>query len=299
MSNRNRKLATLCCGAFLLAGIAGCTSVSTEPDQVALQYEGGSFSDKKFASYVGPSKKDWFGPGDMVYIYPAGQRAYDATGAKDADHAPFTSSSKDSVEMATPMSVTFELKTDQVTLKDFHEKIGIKYAAYTADGEQNTSDGWANMLNFYMGQSLDTTVDRVLAGYDWRQAYNDAAVRVLIENEIKKTLPDLVKSKMGGDYFQNYAVQVQRPVPTNEDLKKNIAAAQNNVASAEAAKAKAEADLASTKAQIAVQQAEASKKKADISAYGSVAEYNKAQAIEKGINPYQPTYIVSGTAPGK
>lgn len=279
------------------AGLAGCSSVSTEPDQVALQYEGGSFSDKKYASFVDSSKKEWFGPGDKTYVYPKGQRSYDATGGEGSERGPFTSPSKDSVELATPISVTFELKTDPGTLRSFHELIGIKYQAYAETDSGDTSKGWTNMLNFYMGQSLDTTVDRVLAGFPWRTAYNDPAVRVQIEAEVLKALPALVKSKMQGDYFQSYAVQVLRPYPTNEELKNNIAAAQNQVAQAEAAKAKADADLATANAQIAVQKAEASKKAADISAYGSVAEYNKAQAIAKGINPYQPTYVVSGTAP--
>lgn len=292
-----RKIATV--GGLLAFGavLTGCSSVSTAPDQVALQYEGGSFSDKKFAVYVDSSKKDYAGPGDTYYVYPKGQRSYDATGGDGSERGPITSPSKDSVELATPISVTFELKTDQATLKTFHELIGIKYKAYADDESGDTSKGWTSMLNFYMGQSLDTTVDRVLAGQDWRKAYNDPAVRVQVETEVLAALPGLVKSKMQGDYFQSYAVQVQRPSPTNEELKTNIAAAQNRVAEAEAARAKADADLATANAQIAVQKAEAAKKAADISAYGSVAEYNKAQAIAKGINPYQPTYIVSGTAP--
>lgn len=290
-----KKVVAAIGGLFLLTG---CTSVSTEPDQRAVHYEGGSFSSKKYASYVDSSKKEWFGPGDKVYIYPKGQRSYDATGGAGAEHAPFTSSSKDSVELATPMSVTFELKTDEQSLRTFHEQIGIKYHAYTEDGDNaDVSEGWGRVLDFYMGQSLDATVDRVLAGYDWRQAYNDPAIRLLIQNEVQKDLPILVKSKMQNDYFTNYAVQVQRPVPTSTELRENIAKAQTQVADSEAAKAKAEADLKKTQAQVAVAQAEAAKKKADISAYGSVDQYNKAQAIEKGINPYQPTYIVSGTAP--
>lgn len=298
-------LAVLGVGAVIV--LSGCTSVSTEPDQVALHYEGGAFSSKKFSSTVGASTKKWFGPGDKTYIYPLGQRSFDATGGPGSEHDPYTSSSKDSVELATPMSVTFSLRDDNGSLRSFHEQIGIKYQAFYDDDpktpDSEISPGWQKMLAFYMGQSLDTTVDRVLAGYDWRQAYNDPAVRVEIQTAVQNELPALVNQKMNavntGGYFDNYQVQVQRPVPTNQQLKDNIALAQNQVASAQAAKAKADADLATVQAQIAVQQAEANKKKADISAYGSVTEYNKAQAIEKGINPYQPTYVVSGTVPGK
>jgi hypothetical protein len=280
--------------------------VSTNPDQVGLHYKGGPFSSKTYENALKPSKRYTFGPGDKVYLYPDGQRSYDATGGPGAEHAPYTSSSKDSVELATPLSVTFELKTDDDTLNAFHKKIGLKYQAYYDEGSKDStgiSDGWGNVLEFYIGQSIDQTVDRVLAQYPWRDAYGKADVRNAIQLAIQTELPTAVSAKMQatewGGFFENFAVQVQRPVPTNPDLLKNIADEQTNVASANAAKAKAEADLATAKAQITLQQAEASKKKADISAYGSVDEYNKAMAIEKGINPYQPTYIVSGTAPGK
>jgi hypothetical protein len=282
--------------------------VSTQPDQTALAYDDGPFVAKTFDERVPPSVRKWYGPGDMTFTYPAGQRSYDATGGEGAEHTPYTSASKDSVEMATPISITFDLRTDDSTvLRAFHEKIGIKYEAFYDDTDDTplsmVSPGWVKMLNFYMGQSLDATVDRILAGYEWRQAYNDTKVKQDIQDEITKALPGLVNSKMNavniGGYFQSYAVQVQRPTPTNPELLANIAAAQNEVAKAEAAKAQADAQVKTANAQILLQQAEAKKKAADISAYGSVAEYNKAQAIEKGINPYQPTYIVSGTAPGK
>lgn len=294
-----RRITAVAVLALAGAALTACTSVSTEPDQVALQYEGGSFSSKKYGTYVDSSTKEWFGPGDMVYVYPKGQRAYDATGGEGSERGPITSPSKDSVELATPISVTFELKVDDKTLKQFHELIGIKYKAFAEDGATDTSAGWTTMLNFYMGQSLDTTVDRVLAGYDWQDAYNNPEVRTKIEAEVKAQLPALVASKMQADYFENWAVQVQRPSPTNQQLKDNIAAAQNNVAAAQAAEAKAKADEAAARAQVAVAGQEAAKRKAEISAYGSVSEYNKAQAINKGINPYQPTYIVPGTAPAQ
>lgn len=293
--------------AIALCAIAGCSSVRTEPDQTALHYEDGPLSAKKYKNPVGPSKREVDGPGDKFYLYPSGQRSYDATGGPGAEHAPYTSSSKDSVELATPLSVTFELKTaDGATLRRFHENIGIKYQAYYQDGgtkdPTGISDGWGKMLQFYVGQSLDTTVDRVLATYDWRDAYGNADVRNAIQTAVQSELPGMVAAKMQasdiGGYFDSFAVQVQRPVPTNTDLLKSIADTQNQVAQAQANKAKADADVATAKAQLALQQAQAAKKKADISAYGSVDEYNKAQAIDKGINPYQPTYIVPGTAPG-
>lgn len=289
--------------AFAALAVAGCSTVTTDPDQTALHYDAGSWSATKYHNQVGPSSREVDGPGDKYFLYPTGQRSYDATGGPQSEHNPFTSSSKDSVELATPLSVTFELVTnDSKTLRSFHELIGIKYKAYYEDNTKDPSgisEGWHHMLDFYMGQSIDNTVDRVLAGYAWRDAYGSADARNAIQAAILAELPSAVATKMQGAYFTSWAVQVQRPVPTNPELLKAIADNQTQVAAAQAAKAKADADTATANAQLALQRAEAAKKKADISAYGSVEEYNKAQAIAQGINPYQPTYVVSGTAPSK
>ena len=284
-------------GVLLSTTACGTHSVSTAADQVALHYEGGPFSSKKYASYVPASTKKWFGPGDREFLYPLNQRNFDATGGSGAERGPITSTSKDSVEMSTPISVTFYLKTDEKTLREFHEKVGLRFKAYMR--EDDVSEGWRDMLAFYVGQSLETTLDREVANYNWRDLYNNPQIRVALQQKVDSELPALVENKIGAKYFETFSAQVQKPDPTNEDLKRSIAAAQNNIATAQAAKAKAEADLATARAQIALQQAEAAKKRADISAYGSVEEYNKAQCIQAGCNPYQPTYVVNGTTPSQ
>jgi hypothetical protein len=284
--------------ALMLSTTAcGTHSISTAADQVALHYEGGPFSSKKYASYVPASTKKWFGPGDKEYAYPINQRIYDSTGDAGAESAPIISTSKDSVEMSTPISVTFVLKTDEQTLRAFHEKVGLRFQAYMRGDE--TTSGWDKMLAFYIGQTLETTLDREIANYTWRDLYNKPAIRVALQAAVNRDLPALIAAKIGGEYFDDFSAQVQKPDPTNQTLKDAIAANQNNIAAAQAAQAKARADLLTAQAQIALQRAEAAKKKADISAYGSVEEYNKAQCIAAGCNPYQPTYVVNGTTPGQ
>src|SRR4051794_6082356 len=104
-------------GLMLSLSACGTHSVSTAADQVALHYSGGPFSSKAYKSYVPASTKKWFGPGDKEYLYPAGQRTYDATGGKKAERDSITSVSADSVEMATKVSITFQLKTDEKSLR--------------------------------------------------------------------------------------------------------------------------------------------------------------------------------------
>lgn len=296
--NRTRtRTVTAVALAVLAVSATGCASVSTAADQVALHYEGGAFSSKKFADCVPVSKKDYAGPGDSFYTYPTNQRIFEATGQKDADGDVIKVVSKDNVELAVPVSVNFTLNTDCKTLRKFHETIGNRYQAYM-DGDQ-TSDGWRRMLRIVVQQPLDTTLDRIAQQYEWRDLYNNPEVKTAIEKQVNDSIAQIVKRQTNNEeFFGGWSALIQKPTPTNEDLAKAIAAEQNNVAQANAARAKAEADLAAAKAQLAVQQAEANKQRALIAGYGSVEAYLKSLCIEKGCNPYQPTYIVS-SAPAK
>ena len=297
MRSTTRKIALLLAllGVLFSTSACGTHSASTAADQVGLHYLGGPFSAKKYNSYIPASTKKWFGPGDKEYFYPAGQRTYDATGGKDAERGAITSVSQDSVEMSTKISVTFNLKTDEDTLRKFHEKVGIKYKAYMKDDE--TSAGWKRLLEFYLGQSIETTLDREVANYKWRDLYNKPEIRVALQDAVNKDLPDLVKSKIGAEYFDSFSAQVQKPDVTNEALKQSIADVNNNIAQAQAQQAKAQADLATAKAQVAVAQAEAAKKAAEIRGYGGVDNYNKHECIAQGCNPYQPTIVYGAPQP--
>lgn len=275
-----------------LLSACGTHSVSTAADQVGLHYKGGPFSAKKYGDYIPASTKRWYGPGDKEFMYPINQRNYDATGSEGAESHPISSTSRDAVEMDTPLSVTFFLKTDEKTLREFHEKVGIRFKAYMKGDE--TSDGWRKLLEFYIRQALETTLDREVANYNWRDLYSKPEVRVELQNKVNQDLPILIAQQMGGEYFEKFSALVQKPEPTNQDLKKAVADAQNNVALANAARQKAEADLATARAQTALAKAEAAKKQAEIRGYGGFENYNKAKCVEEGCNPYQPTYVWGG-----
>lgn len=292
MRKSTRKIPLLLALLVVLFGASACGYEKTAPDQIGLHYDGGPFAGVGFKGIIQPASKKWFGPGDKVYFYPIGQRSYDATGSKGAERGPITSVSSDSVEMSTRISVTFSLKTDEKSIRAFHEKVGIKYHAYM-DGDSITQ-GWKDLLSFYIGQSVETTLDREVANYHWRDLYNKPEVRVALQAAIDRDLPDLVKNKIQGDYFDNFSAQVQKPDVSNESLKQSIADTQNNIAQAQAAQAKAQADLLTAQAQIKLQQAQAQKTKADIGAYGGVDGYNRHECIVHGCNPYQPTYIYGG-----
>jgi regulator of protease activity HflC (stomatin/prohibitin superfamily) len=293
-----KKALAVLVAVFGLMFMTGCSSVSTAADQVALHYEGGSFSSKKFAGCVPNSKKDYAGPGDTFYTYPANQRFVDATGGDNSDFGAITVVSKDNVEMQIPVTLNFYLRTDCKTLREFHENVGNRFHAYM-DGD-STGDGWKNMLRVVVYQPMDTTLDRIAQQYPWRDLYNKPEVKAEIEKALNENIADIVKRQTNNqDFFDNWSALVQKPTPANQALREQVAAEQTNVASAQAAEAKARADKAAAEAQVAVAKAQAASKAAEIKGYGSVDEYNKRQAIEHGLNPYQPTYVVNGTVPPK
>jgi regulator of protease activity HflC (stomatin/prohibitin superfamily) len=291
-----KKILAVIVAVVGLMFMTGCSSVSTAADQVALHYEGGSFSSKKFAGCVPTSKKDYAGPGDSFFVYPTNQRFVDATGGDNSDFGAITVVSKDNVEMRIPVTLNFYLRTDCDTLRSFHETVGNRFQAYM-DGD-TTGDGWKNMLRVTVYQPMDTTLDRIAQQYNWRDLYNKPEVKAEIEKSLNENIEAIVRRQTNNrDFFNNWSALVQKPTPTNAELSNAIAAEQNNVESAQAAKAKAEADIATARAQKALAEAEAAKKRAEIAGYGGFENYNKNQAVEKGLNPYQPTYIVSGTKP--
>jgi hypothetical protein len=164
------------------------------------------------------------------------------------------------------------------------------------DGD-STSTGWKEMLAFYIGQPLNVTLDREVQQYNWRDLYSRAEVRTALQAKIDTELPTLVQQKLQGDYFDDFQVLVQQPTPTNADLKNAIAQQQSAIAAAQSARAKAEADIATARAQTALAAAQAAQKQAEIKGYGGFENYNKAHAVDQGLNPYQPTYLVNGTQP--
>lgn len=273
----------------------GTHSVSTAADQVGLHYLGGPFSSKKYDSFIPASTKQWFGPGDKEYLYPNNRRTFDATGGKGAESNPITSVSKDSAEMATPVSVTFQLDTDPKTLRKFHETIGNRYKAYMSGDE--VTKGWENVLGFYIGQALNTTLDREVQQYNWRDLYNHPELRTALQAAVDKELPQLVDQQMNGHYFTGFQTLLQQPTPTNQALKDAVAAQQAAVAAANSQKAQADAQRAAAEAQIAVSRAEAQKKQKEIAGYGGVDNYNRHECIVHGCNPYQPTYIYGAPQP--
>lgn len=287
-----RKTATIGALAAFALGATGCSSVNTAPDQAALHYEGGSVQSQKFKGCVDPSTREYNGPGDKHYVYPSNQRTYDFTGKEGSDAGVISISTKDVIPMAVPGLVRFQLNTDCEVLRKFHELIGNREQAYF-DDSANPSDGWRKVLDQFIGRQIDATLDREALAYNWREIYTDPTVKAKLEQSLDKSLQELVNANTEGDeqFFNILSVQIQKPEPPQE-LLAALTGEQTKIASANASKAEAEAQVATELARLALEEARAAARQAEIAGYGSAEEFNKAKAIEKGINPYQPTYVV-------
>lgn len=300
---RNKKV--LAAGLALVGAVilTGCTT-ATASDEVAVHYGGGPFEAKKAKGCISSSERETSKPGDSYYYYPANQRTYDFTGDADSDAAPIQVVSKDNQPLSIPGQINFDMITDCKTLTAFHDNIGKRYQAYMDDGKGGhvQSDGWKKVLNLYIGRAADATLDRVAKQYTWRELYSDPAIKDELNAAVNETIARLVDQQTDGDqtFFSNYSALLKQPEPAPELVdalkaeetgRAQAAAVEAKaIADANAAQAAAEAQVAQKNAEALVAEAQARIDSAKIAPFGSVEAYNNYQAIQKGLNPFQPTY---------
>jgi hypothetical protein len=276
------------------------STVSTGPDQVALHYKGGAFTSERFSDCILSSNRVFDGPGDGHFAYPASQTNFVFDNAGMTDGAAVTFVTKDGIEMTVEGVANFLLNTDCKpteiggttfeggVLQRFHELIGKRYAAYmTNDGFR--SDGWREMLSVYIARPLDTAIDRAGQNYTYTELYTDPAKKAQWEQSVLTQLPDLVNRQTDGEveFFLNFAITLQKPEPP-QSIKDELIKQQAAVAAAKAAQAEAESREAAALAQVEVEKAEAKKIAARIAVLG-IEGYLQQYAIDKGLNPFQPS----------
>lgn len=309
--------------AVLFAALSLIRTVSSPADEVAVHKGGGVIEAPNSKGCVPANSRELRRPGDSYYWYPASQRTYNFTGGEGADSGPFSVVSKDFQTLEVPGSVEFTLNVDCEVLTRFHDAIGNRYAAYFTSDQawDDTPAGWQTMLDLYFAPALDATLDRVAKKYTWKELYADPTIKDEMNTTVNQQLAALIQQKMPGDdeFFQGFSALIQQPRPadnlvqalSDEEAAKAQAAAQRAkavadaettqakaVADAEAAKAAAEAQAAVKQAEAKIARLEAEIKEAEMRPFGGPEEYNNYLAIERGLNPYQPTYGGSVVAPG-
>ena len=287
------KIVAIIATVLSLMTMTGC-GVSTQQSVTKVQVGAGPFDDPVVKDCIKPGTRDNSPTNDDYYSYPVSDRDLDATGQSGSDFKSITAVSKDNAEMAIPLIIRFNMVTDCDTLGEFFKKYGQRYGAYLND-DGTTTDGWMLMLRKLMYDPTDALLDDVAKNYNWRDLYNNAKAQQELQTQLSNQIQSIVDTNARGHYFEHFTVLVKKPTPTNGNLATAIADEQAAVASAATAEAKAKAQKAQAEAETALARAEAAKKRAEIAGYGGFENYNKAQAVNNGLNPYQPTYIVSGT----
>lgn len=220
------KTAAIAVTAATLAALTGCATASPAPDVDAIRYDSPPFSGTSFKECVQAGSYDMAAPwsGADFFDYPAGQRTYTFTGdGKGADAAAIKANTRDGVEMTVAGVVGFRLNTTCDALKSFHENVGLKFNASMKDGQ--TSEGWAKMLDTYLGASVQRAVNDATQARTWQALYSDPATKTQWEADVKAKLPTYVKQAMGGDYLDGFAPTIQKPeIP--QDLSDSLRAAQ-------------------------------------------------------------------------
>lgn len=296
-----KKIVAIALAGGVALALTGC-STAAQSDEVVVHKGGGIVEAAVAKGCILPATRELSKPGDAYYSYPSSPRVYDFTGGKNSDGDPFNVVSSDGQTLTVPGTLTFSLNTTCEILQRFHDKYGSRNGAYFTDGMQNTPDGWVKVLNIYMRPALDSTLDRVAKQYKWTQLYSDPTIKDELNKAVNESVRTLINQQFesNDEYFVGYSALIQQPQAPSDLV--NLAKSQElNARTAANTEAKAKADAAAAeaaaKSQVTQKQAElkiaelnAQIKAAEIAAFGGVQKWLDSKAIEKGLNPYQPTY---------
>lgn len=221
-----KKILIIAVTLFAMLLSAGCSSVSTDSDEAAVVYNGGMWTSSTFDNCVGNSTREWNGPGDNDYRYPAGQRTFSFTGAEGSERGPMEVTTG-SQEVFVPGFITLSLKTDCESLRKFHETIGKKYGAYIGGG------GWNDFLSDYIAVPLSATLNKAAGAIEtpegdskdqnWYLLYTDSNTQNAFEDYVKENLPGEIKKTLGADFVTINEVSIAKPTVSAE-LKGGLAA---------------------------------------------------------------------------
>jgi len=189
-----------------------------------LVYTGGPLDGNTYVRTLKPGVKrtliarhplDWL---NKSYRYPVTQRDYiissranegDVKG-KDAISYP----SKDSVMMTFNIALYFdpnwnaEVKGYRGNMQQkFHERIGVKYRAWT-------DDGWRAMLAAKFRKQIENALQKQAANYTAEQIYTTAKFQ--IEKDIAKDIEERMEKVLGDNYFTHFRLKITRAEPPNK-----------------------------------------------------------------------------------
>lgn len=200
--------------------LSGCSLAQTTPDEVALRYSGSAmFAEAEaFKRCYNPSESEHGDAGDKVYIYPAGQRTFKFSADPGADAPPFSVTAAGGITLSVSGTITFTPQfQDCARLRDFHERIGRKYAAYLSAQDDTTTtqvegiQGWTTMLLTYVKDPAERAIDNDSLGYDAFALSTDPTTKSKWEQAALADIPKVMAQQSGGEFFHIDSVILQAP----------------------------------------------------------------------------------------
>jgi regulator of protease activity HflC (stomatin/prohibitin superfamily) len=169
----------------------------TPRNKIGISYGGGPIEGAHYQRIVKPGHALFFnGFFDPLYLYPADQQSYiislkkseGSTNIADSVTAP----TKDRVQMVYQVAIYFKLDTDR--LRDFHEQIGLKYAAYT-------NSGWQYMITSTFRQQIENALQQETRRYTVQDIYGSEAVLLQLQDHVQSSLTQRLKAALGEQFF--------------------------------------------------------------------------------------------------
>lgn len=208
----------------LTAGAAACSSVDTDPRQVALHYSGGSWEAQTFKSCVPSSTLEVANSaGDHYYYYPTGDRTYEFRGdgnAENVEQGAIEITSSDRISLKVSGLLNFTLNTDCEPFTDkggkqwpgghlqmFHERFNKDRVAPEESGQEMTG-GWRTMLVNRIGGPLNQLMDQMALRYSVAQLDSDPTKK----DEWQKAVLDELQNRIDASFGGERVIEIREPI---------------------------------------------------------------------------------------
>lgn len=221
-----RVLAALAALLLLGGAVVACSSVDTDPRQVALHYSGGSFESQTFKRCVPASTLEIANSaGDHYYYFPTGDRTYRFNDDENADQKPIEVTSSDRVVMKVKGELNFTLNTDCTAYTDksgrqwpggrlqmFHERFN-KDTVAPQDSGREMNPGWRTMLQGRIGGPLEQLMDQSALNFTTVQLDGDPVKKDEWQRAVLADLQNRIDASFGGERVLEIRepILIQRP----------------------------------------------------------------------------------------
>jgi hypothetical protein len=179
----------------------------TPKNMIGISYGGGPIESAHFQRIVQPGSKLFFnGLFDSLYLYPADEQNYivslnprqGAVRGKDSIIAP----TSDRVALTYQVAIYFKLNTD--LLRQFHEQLGLQYAAYT-------SSGWNNLLQDTFRQNIENAVQEQTRRFSVSELYGNSQNLIQFQRTVQDDFGARLVSALGAPYFCSPNFEPKKP----------------------------------------------------------------------------------------